>query len=539
VELRKYFGIVRKWAWLLLLVTAIAAGSSYYYSLQISPIYRAETTMLVGQVTQTPDPYSQYIGAAQVASNFAQAYALLATQPPILQATADAIHWSEPWQNLFFKVSATVSGNQLLRISVTDSDPPQAKLIADEIAHQLILQGPISTQQKQAEEQRNFVSTQLAQIKLQIESTQKSLNGLAAQAAIENDPKRVDDLNARVSSLQTKIADLQRNYASLSVLTLNASTLFVAVLVPAQQPNTPVSPNIPQNVLLASIAGLVLAGGAVFLLEYLDDTIKDPDDALRVLNLSTLGAILRIANIRQPTDHLVTLKHPRSPVSEAYRIVRTNLRFSGIENPSGALLVTSAGPGEGKTTTAANLAVTMAQAGRRVILIDADLRRPTVHKLFGLPNDFGLSSMFLGDAPTVDSVMQPTAVEGLRVIPSGPVPPNPAEILDSKLMKEILQYLRTQSDMVIIDSPPALVVADASIIGSSCSGAMLVIDAGRTRSDASRRALATLKQTGTKVFGVVLNKLTTRRASGHYNYYYYSSDKQPKGTEPSPVTQPE
>ena len=126
------------------------------------------------------------------------------------------------------------------------------------------------------------------------------------------------------------------------------------------------------------------------------------------------------------------------------------------------------------------------------------------------------------------------------MISSGPVPPNPAEVLDSTLMKEILEYLRTQSDMVIIDSPPTLAVADASIIGSACSGAMLVIDAGRTRSNASQRAYATLKQTGTKVLGVVLNRLTARRVSGHYNsYYYYSSDKQPKGAEQSPVTQPE
>jgi capsular exopolysaccharide synthesis family protein len=136
--------------------------------------------------------------------------------------------------------------------------------------------------------------------------------------------------------------------------------------------------------------------------------------------------------------------------------------------------------------------------------------------------------------------MQPTAVEGLRVIPSGPVPPNPAEVLDSVLMKEILQYLRSQSDMVIIDSPPALAVADASIIGSSCSGAVLVIDTGRTRSDASRRALATLKQTGTKVLGVVFNRLTARRGSGHYYYYYYSSkDKETKSTEQGPATLPE
>ena len=543
MELRQYFTLARKWAWLVILLGAIAAGSSYFYSRQIRPIYRADTTVLVGQTLQNQNPY---VDPAQTATNFASAYALLATQPGVLQATAEAIQWAEPWQNLYFKVTAKAGGSQLVQISATDFDPHQAKLIADEVAHQLILQGPIGAQQRRSEEQSAFVTAQLAQIKQQVENAQKTLDTLTSQVAIENDPVKLNDLNARSSALQTKIADWQKNYASLSQLLLTTSNLFVTVLAPALEPTSPVSPNIPQNVLFAAIAGMVLAGGVAFLLEYLDDTIKDADDVQRVMGISMLGAIMRIAGVHQPQDNLVTLKHPRSPIAEAYRVLRTNLRFSGIENPTGALVVTSAGPGEGKTTTAANLAVTMAQGGRRVILIDTDLRRPTIHKLFGFSNDVGLSSLFLGDAPTLDSVMRPTAIPTLRVITSGPLPPNPAEVLDSALMKKILNEMREQSDMVVLDSPPVLAVADASILGAHCSGAVLVIDAGRTRSEASRRAMQTLKQTGTKCYGVVLNKLSTRRASGYYSYYYYSSqDKRAKKGETTqletqvPVTPPE
>ncbi len=532
MELRQYFALARKWLWLVILLGALAAGSSYYYSLQIRPVYRAETTVLVGQNQPNPNPY---VDAVQSATNFAAAYALLATQPAILQATADAIQWPQPWQNLYFKVTAKAAGSQLVQISVTDLDPAQAKTIADEVARQLILQGPISTQQRQSEEQRAFVTAQLAQIKIQLETAQKSLTTLTSQAAIENDPVKLNDLNGRAAVLQTKIADWQRNYASLSQLLLTGSNLFVTVLAPAQEPKSPVSPNIPQNVMFAAIAGAVLAAGVAFLLEYLDDTIKDADDAQRVLGASTLGAISRIAGIRQAPDQLITFKHPRSPISEAYRVLRTNLRFSGIENPTGALVVTSAGPGEGKTTTAANLAVTMAQGGRRVVLVDTDLRRPMIHKLFGFANSAGLSSLFLDDAPPLDSILQPTGVPTLRVITSGPLPPNPAEMLDSPLMKKILQELRAQSDMVILDSPPVLAVADACILGARCSGAMLVVDAGRTRSDATKRALATLKQTNTKVFGIVLNKLSTRRASGYYHYYYYSSKDKKQKEMPAPA----
>jgi non-specific protein-tyrosine kinase len=539
VELRRYFVIFRKWAWLIMLVTAVAGLSSYYYSLTLRPTYRAETTMLIGKVLQEANPN---VPVQYDIGSLAQAYSLLAVQPAILQATAEAIRWPEPWQNLFFKITTKATfGSQLLQIAVTDSDPTQAATIANEIARQLILQGPISAQQKDAEEQRAFVTSQLAQLKLQIEGAQKTLNNLNAQAALENDPNKLNDLNNRITSLQARIADAQKNYASLLAIVNHNSTLFVTVLVPAQPPKSPISPNIVQNVLLALVAGLVIAASVVLVIEYLDDTIKDSEDTQRVLGLSTLGAITRMASVRNPADTLITLKHPRSPTSEAYRVLRTNLRFSGIENPSGALLVTSAGPTEGKTTTAANLAVAVAQSGRRVILLDCDLRRPTIDKYFGLTNNEGLSSLFLNDTTTLESVMQSTKLETLKVITSGPIPPNPAELLDSNRMRRILDTLRSQADLLIIDSPPVLAVADASILGARCSGALLVIDAGRTRSDVSRRAVETLGKTGTKVLGVVLNRISTRRAASDYYYYYYAKDKDGKrlAQEREPETLPE
>jgi succinoglycan biosynthesis transport protein ExoP len=532
VELRQYFALLRKWAWLIILTSAIAAGSSYFYSLRIPPTYRANTSMLVGQILQNP---GQSALDVQSQGFLAQAYALLATQPPILQATAEAIKWPQPWQSLYFKVSANATGSQLLQISATDGDPQQAKAIADEVAHQLLLKGPISAQQQQAQDQQSFISAQLSQLKLQIETNQKTLTNLTNQLGLETDPKKIQDLNTRIGSLQSSIANWQSSYASLSAVLNTGQNLFMTELVSAQVPAEPVSPNIPQNVLLAAIAGVILSGAAVLLLEYLDDTIKDSDDVQRVLNFPTLGSIARIANTRQLPDSLITFKHPRSPIAEAYRVLRTNLRFSGIENPSGALLVTSAGPAEGKTTTASNLAVTLAQGGRRVILVDADLRRPSIHKVFGLPNEIGLSNLFLGDAPTLDSVLQPTTIEGLKVVTSGPLPPNPAEILDSMQMNEMMATLRSQTDMLILDSPPVLAVADASILGSRCSGAVLVIDSGHTRSDACRRAAETLGKTKVKILGAVLNKLTQRRAAGSYSYYYYSSqDRQVTGNGHSP-----
>lgn len=533
MELRQYFALFLKWAWLVVLVTLLAAGSAYYYSRTIPPTYRAETTLLVGQLQQNPNTNPNDLFAA---SNLAQAYSLLVTQPPILEATAKAVNWPESWQTLYFHVGASSPSSQLLKISVTSGDPTQAKIIANELANQLILQSPVSQQQRQADDQRQFIVGQQGILKTQIENGQKNLNDLNNRAALETDPNKLLDLNTRISSLQSKVDSWQKNYADLTNLLNTGSNNFLTVLASAQQPTAPVSPNIPQNVLFASLAGLVLAAGTILLLEYLDDRIKSAEDAQRVLNLGTLGVISRIAGIRSPTDHLITVKHPRSPIAEAYRVLRTNLRFSGIENPSGALLVTSAGPGEGKTTTAGNLAVAMAQAGKKVVLVDTDLRRPFVHNLFGLTNDIGLSNLFLDESSTIDAVMQPTAVEGLRVITSGQSPPNPAEVLDSKRMNEIIEALRARSDMVIFDSPPVLAVADASILGSRCSGAILVVDSGHSRTEAIRRGADTLRQTKVKLLGVVLNKLSTTRSLGYSHYYYYYSQDKSKhnGHKPRP-----
>lgn len=527
MELRSYLTVLRKWAWLILLVTSLGTLVGYLYSRTVIPTYQAETSLLVGQQQDNQVTTNEL----PVPGNLASAYAQLVTQPPILQATAQATQWPETWQTLYFHVSAVPTGGQLITIRVTDSDQVRARRIADELAHQLILQSPVSAQQQQAEKQRNFITGRLEQIAARVDRAQKALDDLTNQATLETDGEKVASLETRINTLQETIDKSEQTYAALSAQLNTNSTNYLTTLAPAQESPTPISPNIPRNILLGALAGLILAGGLVFLFEYLDDTIKNPDDVQRVLELSTLGAITQITNIHKPGENLITARDQRSPIAEAYRILRTNLRFSGIENPSGALLITSATPGEGKSTTAANLAVTLAQAGKRVVLVDADLRRPTLHTFFGLSNEVGLSNLFLDEAAHLDEVMRTLEVKGLRLITSGPPPPNPAEILESRLMNEIIADLRDQSDLVIFDSPPALAVADASILGSKCSGAVLVVHAGRTRSEAAYRVLENLKQTNVKVVGVVLNKLSPKKTgSYYYNYYHYYSTQDGKKT---------
>ena len=455
----------------------------------------------------------------QASTNLAAAYALLVQQPHILEATAKQVNYPYPWQNLYFAIT-TSAQPQLLRINATDNDPQVAQAIANAVAQQLILKGPAAEQQSQASTEREFIQAQLNTLRKQILTGQQTIEDLNGRLAIENDPDTVRDLNARLVGLQEKVDSWQKNYASLSALLSQGGGLYVTILAPANLPTGPISPIVPQYILFGALIGLVIASALIYVIEYADNTIKDAEDAQRVLGRPTLGAIIRIGGIRNPADGLVTLKRPRSPIAEAYRVLRTNLRFSGIENPGGVMLVTSAGPGEGKSTTAANLAVSLAQIGKKIVLVDADLRRPSVHKIFGLDNSVGLSDLFGSEHMEPEQVMQSTPVPTLRVIPSGPIPPNPAELLDSRLMTQIFTTLRQDTDMVIVDSPPVLPVADASILGSRCSGTVLVVDSGKTRTETARRALATLERANVKVAGVILNKLGTKQAAGYYYYYY-------------------
>jgi non-specific protein-tyrosine kinase len=215
-------------------------------------------------------------------------------------------------------------------------------------------------------------------------------------------------------------------------------------------------------------------------------------------------------------EKLITLADPRSPVAEAYRSLRTNLEFSSLDEPLRTMIVTSAAPEEGKSTVLANLAVVMAQAGKQVILADCDLRRPVLHELFGVSNHTGLTTALLDEA-TAELPLRETGVPGLRLLPSGPQPPNPAELLGSRRMEELIETLRNQADIVLFDAPPVIAVADAAILASKVDGVLLVINAGVTRREHAQRAKAALDRVNARLVGTVLNNVELDMSL--YGYY--------------------
>ena len=219
----------------------------------------------------------------------------------------------------------------------------------------------------------------------------------------------------------------------------------------------------------------------------------------------------------QVEDSLITLTDPTSSVAEAFRTLRTNLEFSSLDNPVKTLVVTSAGPGEGKSTTLANLAISTAQTEKKVCLVDCDLRRPSLHRLFGIANDVGLTSMIRDEALRDAPPLQETQVPGLWLLPSGPLPPNPSELLGSKRMEEVIAKLKEQADIVLFDAPPSTVVTDAAVLASKVDGVLLVFSAGRTKRDHAQKAKALMEKVNARLVGVVLNNV---RADSNLQSYY-------------------
>lgn len=212
--------------------------------------------------------------------------------------------------------------------------------------------------------------------------------------------------------------------------------------------------------------------------------------------------------------NLITLKDPRSPVSEAYRTLRTNLSFYSLDKPIRSLVVSSPMPDDGKSTTVANLAVTMAQGGRRTVLVDCDLRRPAVHTLFGLPAEPGLTNMILQENSPLP--LQKTTVENLWLLTSGPKPPNPADLLGSKMMDRLIESLLNQAEVILFDAPPILAVTDATVLGAKVDGVLLVVSAGKTRRDYAQRAKQILQTANVHIIGVALTNAPKDGALGVY-----------------------
>jgi tyrosine-protein kinase Etk/Wzc len=299
----------------------------------------------------------------------------------------------------------------------------------------------------------------------------------------------------------------------------------ISVVDRATVPSRPIKPRKERNMAFGVIVGLALGMGAAFMLDYADSSVRTPTDVDRYAGLSILGSVPRIKargrkrdEVSRVVSRLLTRQDARSTVAEAYKTIRTNIQFTSPDKPVRTVLVTSAVPGEGKSTVSANLAIALAQLGKKTLLVDADLRKPMLGRIFKAGAPEGLSDCLAGKVEA-RGVIQPTGVERLDLLPAGTIPPNPSELLSSNRMEELLGRLKTEYDYVIFDSPPAIAVTDAAILGSRLDGTILTVKAAKTDRFALARASEIMDRVRANVLGAILNMVTPR--SGRYAYYYH------------------
>lgn len=552
MELTQYIRLFRRWFWLLLLAAVLGGGLSFIFRSSQPAQYQAETILSIGNAFVQPDPTQTDL---RVGQDLAITYSNLVTLYEVREATVEALNLPFSADDLRRLISTRIiTGTSLLVIQITYTDPILAADIANELANQLISNSPSGL----TPEQRARITSANAQI----EALEEQVNELNAQLQDLNvileagtTPEDRAELTAQRSQIITQINDATSNIAQFSAIIaeLQQRTNSVEIVETARIPTEPVGQSVLVATLLGAFVGLALAAALVLALDYLRDTLQNVGDVGSALpGTPVLGVISKFGKANEAYDQrLITNQVQASRTSEEYRILRTNLLFT-IGDRTLTFVVTSPSPGEGKSVTSANLAVSMALAGLRVLLIDADLRRPRVHEVFNVKNDLGLTNLLSinnqedddgredGGANALTSgqnwrqCVQDTQVPGLRVITSGFLPKNPAEILGSHLMKRWANAFHNAQniDVVIFDTPPSLPLSDATILAASVdANVVMVLNAGNTRINAAQRARERFTQIGLDIVGVVLNGVTQKEDDyyGGYYYYYYTQDgKQPQ-----------
>jgi non-specific protein-tyrosine kinase len=499
VDLRRQLRIVRSRFVLIVLVTVIAAGIGFGVATLMPRVYEGRATILIGQSLSAVHPDFKQLETSQ---RLTVTYASLATRRPILQSVIDTLGLETTPEDLAQTVHAEPSQTTaFLTIVARSADPAKAAAIANEVAERLIAASPtVSGQQVDL----------LEAVQEDLKNTRSDIDAATAEVerlqAIDNP---TPEERASLLAIQNRLASLRSTYASLLSFSSTNGANLLTVVEPAVAPTDPSSPGRSLYTALAGILGFFLVLAVIFILEYLDDALRRPEEVEEALGLPTLGSIGRLRGDSSAHEmySLVTLMNPRSPAAETYRSIRANLDFSSIDAPVRTLLVTSAGRSEGKTVTSANLAVVFAQAGRRTLLVDADLRLPGADRIFRLENEAGYTTLVLNPNRDHATVIQTTEQEGLAVLTSGPLPPNPAEFLGSHRGGAVLRALADAYDVVVIDSPPLQAVADGAILSQLADATVLVVDARRSHRESVIRARETLERAGARVIGVVLNRV--------------------------------
>jgi capsular exopolysaccharide synthesis family protein len=519
-DAREYLGILRVRKWSAIIVLLVVVSGAMYVSFHQTPVYQSQSRVLV-----PPPPVAVGQGGTLVEGRVnLEDEAQIATSEPVATKVKEALGSPlSPAQLIRLVRVAPLNGAMSVMMFQGENGNPQQ---AQKLVHAF------------ADEYLNYRTTQyVGNLQAQLTKVASDIKTNAKQLAATDpnrDPATYQGLISAKAGLISQRSDLM---AAITQVKKGQG----AILADAQVPQSPIRPNHIRDAALAIAVGVIIGVAAAFARDSFDSTPRGAEDIERVTGAPLVAVIPHMDALgrhRKDTDpgeaNLIVLRDTHSGATEAYRTLRTNLAFIAGAKHMQRMLITSSRQGEGKSTTAANLSVALAMAGQRVLVVDADLRRPTVHSLFAVPNTVGLSSVLSGQASLEDAVQNPGIV-GLRVVTSGPIPPNPVELLGSPAMKEFMDRVAKVSDWLILDSPPVLGLADASELSTLCDGVLIVV-----RSSTKRRTLASATSQLTKIHrpisGSILNDIGTGRLHRYYefyeypsDYYEYDADGQPKG----------
>jgi polysaccharide biosynthesis transport protein len=503
---RTYLQVLRRRKWWVSVAAALGLAAALAFSLTAHKEYSATAQLLV-----QPSVDESGTGVMQplpVTQTDVQTELQLITSAPVQQAVRARLN-SAPAVS-----AAQVGQTNVMAITATSQKPSQAALIANLYATDFV-------QYRQTIAENTLASAE-TQLRAQISSLGHQLSSF-----------RGNTTSPEASALLNQQAVLKEQLAQMQVSGA-VDTGDVALVTPAQTPTSPSSPKPTQDALLGLAVGLALGLGAAFLRDSLDDKLDSKEAAEQAGGAPVLAMTPLVRSWRRQRPLVVVMTDPTSPAAESYRSLRTSLQFARQEGELGCLVVTSPGAAEGKTATLANLGVVFAQAGERVVLVSCDLRRPRIGAFFGLDERVGLTSVLLGEQTLDQAVLPVPGFDRLSLLPAGPVPPNPAELLNGPRARDTFADLRKRFDLVLIDSPPVLPVTDAAILSRYADGTLMLAAAGQTRRGDLHRAAEKLNRVGATILGIVLNKVS-RRTGRDYGYYGYSSGDEPYQAAVAPV----
>lgn len=506
MELKNYFAILRRWGWIMLLCTALAGITGYLYTSRQPSVYQSRSRYLIGPAL-TANVTSNDLRAS---SQIGQTYDELVTSRPVLQAVVDKLKLSTTAEQLKDQVGGTwIETTQILSIRANAGDPVIAANIANAIGDELIQRSPSSPTSKAAL-RRQQAEAQIVRLQDTIRTTDDEIEQLANQIQQTTDPVAQRALIIQLDQRRSQLAAANRSYTDLNALLQTSDVNQITLVEQAVPvPDAPIAPDVSRTVLAAVIAGLVLGLVAMILLEYFNDVIYTPEALRKTTGLTYLGGLAR----HKRSAQLVTVANPETLAAESYRILRTNLQIAGTDRHLPSLLISSPSRGDGKSDVAANLAVVLARAGKLVILVDANLRRPQVATLFGVPDQNGLAQLL--DSDSLPEPVAVSSVPNLFVLPAGGVAPNSSEILGSQRMYRLIQEYKSRADVVLIDSPP-LWYSDALALAPQVDGVLLVVSSGSTGRENTINAVESLRLVGARIIGTVLNRVKAGPA-----YFYY------------------